>query len=161
MPARVQNSALRPNSPQASPSPAKQKALGFIWSYSSESELFNGLRRIQIKNLFSLTLAVSPPLEAGIPFRRPGEDTTACDFPKGIVRKIVASSNRLLSLTPVRTRLVARPDWRWSSRERASARATHGPAPTDEFRQQWRIHHSFLSEIGLINSKEGQSGYGP
>jgi hypothetical protein len=37
---------------QANPRPAKQvqaKMLGFIWVYSSESGLFNGLRRFQIK----------------------------------------------------------------------------------------------------------------
>ena len=39
---------------QTNPSPAKQiqaKLLGFVWFYSSESGLFNGLRRFQIKNL--------------------------------------------------------------------------------------------------------------
>jgi hypothetical protein len=42
---------------QANPSPNKQnqiKLLGFIWFYSSESGLFNGLRRIQIKSFLPL-----------------------------------------------------------------------------------------------------------
>ena len=52
---------------QAKPSPAKlnqAKVLGFTWFYSSESGLFNGLRRIQIRIFFSSPLrAVSVLVE--------------------------------------------------------------------------------------------------
>jgi hypothetical protein len=51
------------------PSQSKEnqgKIVGFAWFYSSDSGLFNGLRRFQIKN--PLPLLSSSPLSRGAPF---------------------------------------------------------------------------------------------
>jgi hypothetical protein len=54
---------------QAKPNPSKLiqiKLLGFAWSYSSESGLFNGLWRIQIKNFLSFLPAAKTGKAGGL-----------------------------------------------------------------------------------------------
>jgi hypothetical protein len=72
-----------PKQIQAKPNQTKSnqaKLLGFIWFYSSETGLFNGLQRIQIKKSFSLqhrvlnvTFVSLPALPLSLPLRRPPE----------------------------------------------------------------------------------------
>jgi hypothetical protein len=69
------------------PSKTKQiqtKMLGFAWFYSSESGLFNGLQRFQIRNSL---LPFPPPSAAqgGGLSRRSGQGSVNSDFHKGIV----------------------------------------------------------------------------
>ncbi len=72
---------------------ADAKTLGFAWFYSSESGLFNGLQRFQIRNsLLACLLAAGCPARAQglrVSNRRPDIDSTDSDFLKEFVRPAV------------------------------------------------------------------------
>ena len=87
---------------QAKPSKSKGKGLGIPWIHSSESGLFNGLRRFQMKILHTPLGLAAPSASQCARFEpTSGQGTTNYDSHKGIVSKnCSAGTVRLLRLPP-------------------------------------------------------------